>query len=903
MLLRHDKALRIAAVTGKKLLVITLAGTIIWAQPVMGFMIGGGQSYTALAASTTAQAVKVGEQIITSGARLLKYEYNTTHAGVAKKILADVIEVDLKNPNVKLDVMTGKGGQFATRQSVLGMTQETGAVAGVNGDFFNTGLEGAPLGPQVSQGVLMSSPSQLQGMYTFAVTNNGTPVIDEYTFEGSVTAEDGSTFPLAGINKAAYTPEPNGGYSHVDAMYIYTSAWKAIDRPINSSTTPTEVLVQNGVITQISNNASLPMAVPQDGYILRTHGKAADYVRTHLAVGQKITANYQLRSATTQKLVDPSSFQMMIGGHTILVDQGKASAYSRSVSSISPSSYVARTAVGYSKDSRYAYIITVEKNTNSDGMTLTELQDFMTQVGVWKGINLDGGGSTTMVNRPLAETDTVLTFETSNGGTTQRAVSNGLGVFSVAPQGTLKGLIVSGPKQLFIGQQASYSLKGYDTYYNPIDASNIKANFKSSNANMVWTGGGFKAAKAGTATITATSGQASAAMDVKVIGANDIKSLTVGNQTAPLQAGSTISVPVTATLQDGQTISVPNESIQWELIGFQGSSKDGQLTVTSVSPNAKVGYAIARYDGFSTVVVLSAVGENVWEDFENVNYPINFTSNVPEVTGNVSITPGTGDHSNSKVLQLQYDMTAGSGKMYAYAQLNGTNGKTISSPATSMSIDVMGDSSLNWLRAEVLDKDNKTVYIDLAKQVDWTGWKRLTVDLTGYNIGYPAKLKRLYLVNVEEGQDERARTGAVAFDNIKFTVPSEGIDATLPKNTVQMVLGQKSIIVGGKKQSMDVAPTLKNNSTYVPIRYIMDAFNGSAQWNANTKTITVMRGSKLLQITVGQTDFILNGKRQKSEVAPMIIQGRTLVPLRLVSEQLGLDVNWEQKTKTITIHS
>ncbi|MGV2805378.1 hypothetical protein GNF85_17415, partial [Clostridium perfringens] len=48
---------------------------------------------------------------------------------------------------------------------------------------------------------------------------------------------------------------------------------------------------------------------------------------------------------------------------------------------------------------------------------------------------------------------------------------------------------------------------------------------------------------------------------------------------------------------------------------------------------------------------------------------------------------------------------------------------------------------------------------------------------------------------------------------------------------------------------------------------------------------------------------ILNGKRSSAAVAPMVQGGRTLVPLRLVSEQLGLKVKWDKNTKTVTIES
>lgn len=886
----------------KKWMVVSLAG-LLFIAPVVGSGIPlNGHSISSVASAASASVVKLDENPVTSGAMLTKYKFTTTRSGKKATALADVIRIDLQNPYVKIDVMNGKNGQFTTKQSTGGMAKENGAVAAVNGDYFNTTADGAPIGGQVTDGQLLSTPSDIKGMYSFAVTTDGKPIIDEFAFSGSVTAEDGSSFPLAGINKSSYNPESSSAtYSHADAMYIYTSAWKSTERPKNSATTPIEVLVQNDVITQISDvGGFVGMQVPQDGYILRTHGKAAEFVKNHLAVGQTLKTSYMLNSKTMGQSVDPSKLQTMIGGHTILVNNGKAAAFSRDVSSIG--GYRARTALGYSKDERYVYIVTAEKNDNSSGMSLGELQSFMVDIGVWKGMNLDGGGSTTLVSRPLGENDATLTFHTEYG-TQQRSVVNAVGVFSEAPKGELKGLKISGSPAILIGQQASFKLKGYDNYYNPVDTSSLTPTWKSSNGNIKVSGQTVTGVKPGTSTITAVSGQASTSMQVKVLGASDLTALNVGSQTAPLQAGSTVSVPVTAVTKDGDKVEVPESALKWEFVGFKGSVKNGKLTVASVDPDVKVGYAIARYNGFSTAVILSAAGEDLWENFENVSYPVQFTSNHPQVTGTAAVTQGTGDHAGSKVLQLTYDMTAGTGKMYAYAELNGTAGKTIAAPATRMSIDVMGDNSLNWARAELKDNNGQTVYVDLAKAIDWDGWKTIDVDLSDKGIAFPAQLKRVYVVNVEEGQDERAKSGTVAFDNIKFTMPSLSSDAGLPTGKVVMAIGQKSLTANGQSKTMEVAPVMKGASTYIPIKYVLDTFGGRAVWDAANQRITVTRGGKVMDLTVGDTDFILNGKRKGANVAPYISNGRTLVPLRLVSEQLGLNVKWEQKTKTVTIES
>ncbi|WP_315793810.1 stalk domain-containing protein [Paenibacillus sp. BIC5C1] len=907
MLGKQEKRLNdVKGSKAKKWAIVTLAG-VIWIAPVLGAgqQVWSGSSWQSVAAAASTTTSKLSEEILTSGAKLMKYNYTTTRSGSKVNVLADVIQVDLQNPYVKLDVMTGKGGNLNSKQSTGGMAKENGAVAAVNGDYFNVSGELAPIGGQVSDGVLVSTPSELSGMYALTVTKDGKPMIDEYSFDGTVKADDGSTFALRGINKEDYTVESSSvKYSHANSMYIYTPAWTSTKRPNDPSTTPTEVLVQNGVITQISDKKALNMTVPADGYILRAHGTAATWIMTHLAVGQTLSADYKLKAKTTGETVDPSNLQMMIGGHTILVNGGKAATFSRDIAASGIGGIRARTAVGYSQDGRYVYIIAAEKNSNSSGLSLTELQSFMTSIGVWKGMNLDGGGSTTMVTRPLGEETAGLTFNTEYG-TEQRQVVNTLGVFSTAPEGKLKGFAVSGSQTLLVGQEGKYTAKGYDTYYNPIATGDIKMTWKSSNNGIVSVSNGtIKGVKPGTATLTATSNGASSSIKVTVLGGSELASLTAGSGLGSLQAGTTISIPVTAKTKDGQSVTVPADSLTWEFIGFKGKVVADQLTVSSVNSGAQVGYAIGRYDGYSTVVVLSAAAsETMWENFENVSYPINFTTNASGVTGSASVTAGTGEKAGSKVLQLSYDMTAGIGKMYAYAQLNGSTGKEVSATATSMSMDVMGDKSLNWLRAEFTDASGKTVYADLAKAIDWDGWKKLNVDLNGLNISYPAKLKRVYVVNVEEGQDERAKTGTVAFDNIAFTMPSKSSEVGLPTGTASLVLGQKSMTVNGTKKAIDAAPVLKNGTTYVPIKHVLDAFGGQASWDSKNQRITVVRGGKLIDLVVGQKEFIINGKRQSATVAPYVSGGRTLVPLRLVSEQLGLTVKWEQNTKTVTISS
>lgn len=902
----RDEMVMQSQVNGKKRKksnwVIMLLTAAMLLSPVSGYI---GLTNTAHAAESASEAklTKVGEEIITSGARLVKYQYTTTRSGKQAVTNVNVIEADLQNPYLKLDTMTGVNGQMTVKQSVKGMTEDTGAVAGVNGDYFAMNLDGAPMGVAVSQGELLSSPSELLGMYAFAVSKSGVPSIDNYSFEGTVRGSIGEEFPLAGINNASYTTEPDKAYSHKDAMYIYTSAWKSTTRPMNSGTTPTEALVENGIVTDFSDGASLPYEIPEGAYVIRGHGKAAAYMRENMTVGMPVQAKYHLVSLTSGQQVDPASFQMMIGGHTLLVDNGAASSFTRDVSSISGTSAVARTAVGYSKDKRYAYIMTAEKNNDSSGLTLKELQQVLVKIGAWKAVNLDGGGSTQMVTRPLGETNTELTHLTSDI-TSQRRVVNGLGVFSTAPQGQLKGMIVSGADRLYIGQQAQYTIKAYDTYFNPFQTSSTNVQWSAADASLVWNGISFTAKKAGSTQVIATSGSTKTTKKVEVIGADSIQQLYIDASSVPLKAGATISLPVKAKFSDGTTGTLPKESIKWEFSGFQGSVSNGVLTVNSVNANTKVGYVFASYDGVKTMLPLTVSGGSTVKDIQDFNGSAvkpTFSSLPKESTyGEASLASNyDGRTGSDKVLKLAYGMTSGSNS-FAYAHVNGATGISLPQGTTSIQLDAYGDASMNWMRAELLDKNGKIVYADIAKSIDWAGWKTISVDLSEYASNGPLKLNRLYVVNLAEGQEERALSGEVAFDNIKATVSSEGtID--LPQAEMKLTLGSKKATVNGTASQLDVAPIALNGTTFVPVRVILDAFGGQTGWDSQLKVVSVLRGDRYIELKVDQKAYRNNGELKASDVSPIVRSNRTLVPLRLVSEQIGLKVDWDQKSQSITI--
>ncbi|OXM14141.1 stalk domain-containing protein [Paenibacillus herberti] len=856
-----------------------------------------------MASAATSGLTATNEEMITAGVQRIDYIWKGTRSGAAVQSNVHVIKIDLSNPYVKLNAINNKEGVVTDRGSVLNMTKNSGAVAGINADYFQTASsDGAPMGAQINGGMLLTSPMQLTGMYMFGVTKDRKAIIDRYSFEGSVASGSGNTFPLAGMNQSSYTTEyPSKGFSHADAMYIYTSAWMDPSRPAGASyATPTEVLVQGGVVQQISEGTALTVTPPADGYILRAHGKAAQFVRDNLQVGQQANANYSLKSLTTQQNVDPASFETMVGGHTILVENGQAATFSRSVSSVSGTSPRSRTAAGYSRDGGTVYLVTAEDNGTSTGLTLAELQSVLVELGAAKAVNLDGGGSTTMVNRPLGEFGLQLSHPTEYGST-MRQVSNGLGIFTTAPQGSIKGIKASGPGVLFLGQSASYELKAYDQYYNPLDPAGLGASWSSAGIGGNWGGNTFTASKPGTGSITVKSGAASDKLAVSVVGAEAIQSMSIGTSQAALEVGAQISVPVTVKLKDGGTYTLPSDSVKWEFQGLTAARSGDKLTVQSVVDGAEIGYAIARYDGFSALLTLAkSSGSKGLADFDSLSPTFAFASTTG-VTGSTELASGLDATNGTNALRLNYDFTAGTtDTRAAYAVLQGS-GLAIDGEPTSISVDVLGDASLNWARAELTDAAGTKHLLTLSKAVDWTGWRTFKVPLaeSGKAIKYPVKLTRLYIASLKDGADERTAAGSIAFDNIQAEAPSS---IPVPvKVKIEMKAGSKTAMVDGKTTSLDSAPYIKDGVTYLPLRFVASSLGSSVNYEAASKRVSVLRGGKLLELVIGSKELVSNGQRIAAPAAPIERGGRTLVPIRLVSEQMGLSVKWDKMTKRITV--
>lgn len=99
----------------------------------------------------------------------------------------------------------------------------------------------------------------------------------------------------------------------------------------------------------------------------------------------------------------------------------------------------------------------------------------------------------------------------------------------------------------------------------------------------------------------------------------------------------------------------------------------------------------------------------------------------------------------------------------------------------------------------------------------------------------------------------------------------------------------------------DVDPIIQNGRTLVPFRRIFETVGAEVNWDANTRTVTGARSGRTVKLTIDSTTASVNGSAATLEVAPTIIGGRTMVPLRFISESLGLEVTYDAATKVANI--
>ncbi|MGW1214357.1 phosphodiester glycosidase family protein [Streptomyces sp. NPDC002499] len=354
--------------------------------------------------------------------------------GIKGPTHAHLVTVNLRDARVKLDLLYP--GAVASRAALSSLADARGAVAAVNGDFFNIteaqhpGVDAtfATVGPAIASGRTLKAavpngqrfgPSMPPGRSTQDVIGVGvdrTARLDSLSLSGSVRTPVGQ-LPLGGLNQYALPVGSVGAFTSDwgSASRVRATCGTDTNRAAACSTDTYEVTIRNNRVVATAD----------------TPGKGTIAAGTTVLVGREAGAQ-QLRKffkgepvKVKQRLVASASqvpYRFALGGYPVLMDGQPLAGLDNAVAAV-------RTAVGIADDGRKLLLFALDgAPAYRSGLTIAEVATTMRSLGSVDAFSLDGGGSSELVARAPGATAVSVRNHPSDGS--ERPVPTGIGVFT-----------------------------------------------------------------------------------------------------------------------------------------------------------------------------------------------------------------------------------------------------------------------------------------------------------------------------------------------------------------------------------------------------------------------------------------------------------------------------------------
>lgn len=502
----------------------------------------------------------------------------------------NIVEVDLKDKNTQIGLLNSENG-LNTFQTVLQMAKvaDGNVVAAVNGDFFNGNYQnGNTIGLSISNGEMYTSTywenANKDTFGTFALDEKKNGLFGYFSNEITLKRKGSEiALPIAEINKVS------SDYSY---PVLYTSAWGDKSIGMRYGGGLTELLVKNNKVVEVRTNGEA-FEIPRNGFVVSAYGAAADYLIQNFKPKNKVELDINLN-------LDYKKIDMAISGGAMLVENGRVpETFASNITGANP-----RTAIGLSKDGKTLYLVTVDgRQASSVGLTQTEFAEILIEKGCHQALNLDGGGSTTMVARTLGE-DELKTVNSPSGGTL-RMVTNSVGVFNTSKTGSLAGLVLK-PSYETIFANGTYDIEvlGYDKYENPVSVNKNKIKWSSSDAS-------------GEITVTAQVGKVKESVVLHVLDVpNEIE---ISPKAVGIKLGESVSFSIIGKDVNGETAPLSAENVTFELVSGKGTFKQNQFTPQSAGEHI-IAVSVGDVKSYAKVAVVENFEE---ESFDSVKALVN----------------------------------------------------------------------------------------------------------------------------------------------------------------------------------------------------------------------------------------------------------------------------------------
>ena len=122
-----------------------------------------------------------------------------------------------------------------------------------------------------------------------------------------------------------------------------------------------------------------------------------------------------------------------------------------------------------------------------------------------------------------------------------------------------------------------------------------------------------------------------------------------------------------------------------------------------------------------------------------------------------------------------------------------------------------------------------------------------------------------------------------------------------PEFTLVLTIGQKEALINGVSKSNDVAPVIVNERTMLPIRFIAEELGAKVDWEQETQTVKVDFEDIIITVVIGQDKAFVNGEEIQLDATAFVENDRTYLPIRFIMENLGADVEWDKDNQQVII--
>jgi hypothetical protein len=652
----------------------------------------------------------------------------------AGPLAVHVVEVQPHHDDVRVSTILADNQLESRGETVGSMAKRTGAVAGINGDYFDIGNTNRPLNIVVRNGQLLQMPRKRSAL---SLSRDGAPSIAEFTFLGQVQIGD-KTVSLDAIDQL---PAPNGGTAFL------TPEYGGVRPQDNTTLIALELLdgtppLARYRVTSVADN----LTAQPPGYYVAVGPSAYNDIDVPNA-GETVTVSGDLAPVGLDQIATA------IGGGPLILHGGawfddadgpRGGEYEKRI----PASGAATAPDGT------LFLIEVDgrQPSASVGLSRREFSALMRALGATEGMAFDGGGSSTIVVRRLGDADSSVANVPSDG--IERPVGDGIFVYSTAPVGAAVRLVAQ--------PDAIRAVTGADVPVRiaAVDAANHVASAQEPLTASVeppsiglFRNGRFTALEAGTGTISLHSGRMSGSVSVEVM-------------RSPARAAV---VPPNPNVEKGGTIDL--DARAWDARGYR-------LTLPVLLPwqtnagtiDAHGLYRAGEHDANVLVHVGETVaGARVTVGSHDVALPFiekaHFTTVPRGGEGSLERDPQC-----AGCIALTYVFGGSERAAYAMADI------PVPPHTVGISFDVLDDGSASRLRVGLRNAINEDVFLDAAR-LDQPGWRHLTVRWAGQQQTEAARLLAIYVLPAK-GMD--VSNGRIVLRNVRAIVAGEASAASNP---------------------------------------------------------------------------------------------------------------------------